>query len=125
MTTTLGKQAAVIGGSMAGLLAARVLSDHFEQVVVIERDHLPEGAEHRNGTPQGRHLHLLLAHGFEIMEDLFPGLDDALASAGVPKMRWAWDSINLTSGGWLPRFDSGIVTRTPSRALLDWTFASV
>lgn len=121
MRTYLGKQAAVIGGSMTGLLAARVLADYFEQVTVIERDRLPQGAELRNGVPQGRHLHILLAHGFEIMEDLFPGLNDELAAAGVPKTRWGLDSINLTAGGWLPRFESGIVTRTPSRALLDWT----
>ena len=30
--------AVVLGGSFAGLLAARVLSDHFEHVTLIERD---------------------------------------------------------------------------------------
>lgn len=114
-------QAIVIGSSMTGMLTARVLSDHFEQVTVIERDRLPNGAELRSGVPQGRHLHILLAHGFEIMEDLFPGLSDELGAAGVPQMRWGLDTINRTSGGWLSRFDSGIVTRAPSRALLDWT----
>jgi 2-polyprenyl-6-methoxyphenol hydroxylase-like FAD-dependent oxidoreductase len=117
----IGKQAIVIGSSMTGMLAARVLADHFEQVTVIERDRLPDGAELRNGVPQGRHLHILLAQGAEIMEDLFPGLNDELTAAGVPHVRLGWDSIYLTVGGWLPRFDSGIYTRAPSRALLDWT----
>src|SRR5215470_14440423 len=30
--------ALVVGGSIAGLLAARVLSDHFAQVTIVERD---------------------------------------------------------------------------------------
>ena len=57
------RQAIVMGGSMAGLLAARVLSDHFDHVTVIERDRFPEGPEHRKGVPQGRHFHILLKRG--------------------------------------------------------------
>ena len=37
------RQALVIGGSMAGLLAARVLADHFSQVTILERDRFPDG----------------------------------------------------------------------------------
>ena len=33
-----GRHAVVLGGSLAGLLTARVLSDHFERVTVIERE---------------------------------------------------------------------------------------
>ena len=47
--------AAVIGGSLSGLLAARVLSNHFEKVTVLERDTLPNGPEFRSGVPQARH----------------------------------------------------------------------
>jgi flavin-dependent dehydrogenase len=50
-------RAIVIGGSMAGLLAARVLSDHYREVMLIERDSLPPGAQQRRGVPQGRHTH--------------------------------------------------------------------
>jgi phytoene dehydrogenase-like protein len=32
----LGAHAVVIGGSMAGLLAARVLADHFDRVTILE-----------------------------------------------------------------------------------------
>ncbi len=39
------RQTVVIGGSMAGLLAARVLADHFERVTLVERDRFPEGPE--------------------------------------------------------------------------------
>lgn len=60
-------QAVVLGASMAGLLAARVLSERFKRVVVIERDALPPVGEHRRGVPRGRHLHAVhprgLVHG--------------------------------------------------------------
>ena len=34
--------AVVIGGSIAGLLAARVLADHFDKVTIVERDAFPK-----------------------------------------------------------------------------------
>jgi len=67
------KQAIVLGGSIAGLLAARVLSQHFDQVTLIERDTLTEGADSRKGAPQGRHIHALLAKGYLTLLTLFPG----------------------------------------------------
>jgi 2-polyprenyl-6-methoxyphenol hydroxylase-like FAD-dependent oxidoreductase len=38
------KHAIVIGASMGGLLATRVLADHFEQVTLVERDAFPPRA---------------------------------------------------------------------------------
>ena len=75
--------AIVIGGSMAGLLAARVLSEHFEQVTIIERDPLVDDAEPRKGVPQGRHVHGLLAGGASIVDAYFPDLFAALARDGA------------------------------------------
>ena len=69
--------AVVIGGSMAGLLATRVLARHFAKVTLIERDHLPDGAEHRKGVPQGRHFHILLKRGERALTQLFPDLGAA------------------------------------------------
>src|SRR5207245_6083691 len=84
MTTMPARQhAIVIGGSIAGLLAARVLSDHFARVTLIERDRLPCGAEHRRGVPQGRQAHVLLAKGLEIVSELFPDLVPALCAGGA------------------------------------------
>jgi len=51
---------------MAGMLAARVLSDIFERVIVLERDTLPEGPQLRPDVPQARHLHALLPRGLRI-----------------------------------------------------------
>jgi flavin-dependent dehydrogenase len=64
--------AVVVGASIAGLLAARVLADHFARVVILERDMLPERPESRKGVPQGRHAHALLGQGRQIMEQLLP-----------------------------------------------------
>ncbi len=78
-----GKRAIVIGASMGGLLAARVLADHYEQVTLLERDAFPPAGEQRKGVPQGRHAHAILAQGLQIMEDLFPGLTDHLVGLGA------------------------------------------
>src|SRR5579884_659502 len=75
--------AIVIGGSMAGLLAARVLSEHFERVTIIERDQLLDDAQPRKGVPQGRHVHGLLAGGAAIVGEYFPDLFAALAQDGA------------------------------------------
>lgn len=80
----IGDHAVVLGASMAGLLAARTLSDFFETVTVVERDVLPGDAANRRGVPQGRHLHGLLARGAQVLEELFPGLLDELVTDGVP-----------------------------------------
>jgi 2-polyprenyl-6-methoxyphenol hydroxylase-like FAD-dependent oxidoreductase len=77
------KHAIVIGSSMAGLLAARALSEHFEHVTILERDRLPEQVEHRKGVPQGHHAHGLLAAGLNGLETLFPGFTTALVEAGA------------------------------------------
>lgn len=79
--------AAVVGASMAGLLAARVLADHAVEVIVLERDRLPDEPERRRGVPQGRHLHGLLGRGGQILRELFPGIDDELWAVGAVPAR--------------------------------------
>jgi 2-polyprenyl-6-methoxyphenol hydroxylase-like FAD-dependent oxidoreductase len=111
--------AVVVGGSLAGLLAARVLTGHFDRVTLIERDRFPAEAVFRPGVPQARHLHVLWTRGLELMEHLFPGLEDTLLTAGAEEIRVPADALWLTSAGWRARFD---LTRllTFSRPLLDW-----
>ncbi|HYX50677.1 MAG TPA: FAD-dependent oxidoreductase, partial [Ktedonobacteraceae bacterium] len=79
----IGQHAVVIGASMAGLLAGRVLSDHFEHVTIIERDRLPEQVESRRGVPQGQHAHILLMKGETILRELFPALYETFARKGA------------------------------------------
>ena len=68
---------------MAGLLAARVLSELFEQVTIIERDRLSEQVEPRKGVPQGQHAHILLMKGETILRGLFPALYETFARDGA------------------------------------------
>lgn len=79
----LGSHAVVLGAGIAGLLAARVLTESYESVTVVDRDELPDRAEQRTGVPQGRHLHSLLARGTQAIGELFPGLLDELGAAGA------------------------------------------
>src|SRR5256886_15897210 len=77
------QRAVVIGGSIAGLCAARVLADYFDRVTVLDRDAYPAGPLDRAGVPQARHVHALLARGRRDLERLFPGLEHRLGAAGV------------------------------------------
>jgi 2-polyprenyl-6-methoxyphenol hydroxylase-like FAD-dependent oxidoreductase len=77
------ERALVLGGGVAGLLAARALSDHAREVVVVERDDLSGGPADRRGVPQGSQVHGLLARGLELMEAMFPGLTADLAEGGA------------------------------------------
>ena len=74
-------QGIVLGGGMAGLLAARVLSDFFRDVHVIERDACMQ-VQTRKNVPQGKHVHLLLAAGEQILSELFPDISDELERLG-------------------------------------------
>lgn len=115
-----GSHAVVIGGSMSGLWAARVLADHFAQVTVIERDHLPDEPLPRRGVPQARHVHVLLAQGWRILEDLFPGLPAELAAQGVPIFDWGAAVDVLYPLGWGQRHLSGLILGALSRDRLEW-----
>ena len=89
----------VLGASMAGLLAARVLADFFDSVLVVERDVLPSEVSNRRGVPQGRHVHLLWGRGSEIIEGLFPGFIDGLVRAGAPNFDGDLSKVYFNNGG--------------------------
>jgi 2-polyprenyl-6-methoxyphenol hydroxylase-like FAD-dependent oxidoreductase len=91
-------RAVVVGASMAGLLAARVLSDHFEKVTVVERDTLPDVGEDRRAVPQGRHAHVLLGSGQQAIEQLLPGVTAEIVLAGGAICR-AFRDVRLIIGG--------------------------
>ena len=113
--------AVVLGGSAVGLLAARVLSDQFDRVTLIERDALADRPEPRKGVPQGNHLHALLARGRMIAEALLPGLCDALLAAGAMRLNAGRDLAWHQSGGWRVQHDSDLFFLSMSRPLLEST----
>jgi len=106
---------------MAGLLAARVLSEHFARVTVVERDVLPEAAAHRRGVPQGRHVHAVLPRGAELLEELFEGLTADLHGAGAITGSGAHDVRLLLSGHRLAPIASSLRRLFVSRPLLEAT----
>ena len=115
-----GGHAIVMGGSMAGLIATRVLANHFERVTLVERDAMPTGPEPRKGVPQMRHVHVLLKRGEMILREFFPGIVDELAAAGSHVLDMAGDTRWYHFGGWKPRFKSGMEFLSQSRPMLEW-----
>lgn len=117
---TFRQHAVVIGGSMAGMLTAQVLSGYFAKVTIIDRDHFPEEAEIRDGVPQARHLHVLLAKGLEIVERLFPGIEADMKANGATTQVWGRDTTMFMERGWMPAFESDMKTHGISRMVLEW-----
>jgi 2-polyprenyl-6-methoxyphenol hydroxylase-like FAD-dependent oxidoreductase len=115
----LMKHAIVIGSSMAGLLAARALSERFTHVTVLERDRLPENAQARKGVPQGQHGHGLLAAGLNSLEALFPGFTGDLIEAGAQSGDAAANVRWFQFGAYKIRSHSGITGLFMSRPLIE------
>jgi 2-polyprenyl-6-methoxyphenol hydroxylase-like FAD-dependent oxidoreductase len=119
MTRPVGDRAVVLGASMAGLLAARVLADAYAQVTVVDRDQLPERCAQRRGVPQGHHLHALLARGQQALEELFCGLTAELVAQGVPAGDMLANARLYLSGYRLRQAHTGLVLLCASRPVLE------
>ena len=117
----LRKKAIVVGGSITGLLAAHVLSNHFEDVTLIEKDNYPNDDVPRKGVPQANHVHILLVKGKMILENFFPELEKDLLKKGANKIDFLDDSRYRLPSGWAPKFKSGIITFACTRILLENT----
>jgi 2-polyprenyl-6-methoxyphenol hydroxylase-like FAD-dependent oxidoreductase len=116
------RHAIVLGASIAGLAAARVLARHFERVTLIERDPLEDGdalLACRKGVPQGSQGHGILTSGYRLLDRYFPGLVDELVSAGAQRADTTGDFLWYQFGGWKLRADSGLEGLVVSRPLLD------
>ena len=118
------QRAIVIGGSLAGMLAARVLLDHYDEVTIIESDRYPGRAGSRSGIPQAKHVHVLMLRGQEILEQLFPGIRASLVAADAQLIDMAGDARWLTPAGWGVRFPSPLIMLACTRDLLDWLHAA-
>jgi 2-polyprenyl-6-methoxyphenol hydroxylase-like FAD-dependent oxidoreductase len=117
MTEKCLSHAIVLGGSAAGLFAARVLADHADRVTVVERDDLPDAALHRKGTPQSRHANNLLPRVLPSLHAWFPGVTDELQRAGaVPAVD---DARAVIRGLRFARTRGAATTLLMTRPLLD------
>ncbi len=111
----------VVGGGIAGLLAARVLADRHLEVRVLDRDHPERGdpSTPRRGVPQGHHIHALLPRGRQILEELFPGLTRQLVDAGAPSGDLLGDARLHLSGHRFARAGADLTTVSVSRPYLE------
>ncbi|MET7426940.1 FAD-binding monooxygenase [Dactylosporangium sp. NPDC005555] len=102
MPEQLVPRAVVLGGSLAGLLAANVLSEVYPEVLVVDRDELAGVQGPRRGVPHGRHAHGLVARGQQILERQFPGLLIDMEAAGIRPgdfsgdIRWYFNGMLLS-----------------------------
>ncbi len=112
------RNAVVLGASMAGLLAARVLSDTFDHVIVVDRDDLT-GTGARKGVPQGHHAHGILAKGREILEEFFPGFTGELTALGATAVDLVSDIAWFHAGRMLSAAPSDLLAIAVSRPTLE------
>ena len=117
----MSRLAVVIGAGIAGLLAARVLAPHFEHILVLDRDALPDKPDYRSGTAQARHAHILLRRGLLGIERLLPGYQAAAIKAGAVMTNASRDWFSLFPMGALPRFDSDFEFLCATRPLIEHT----
>lgn len=115
------RTAVVLGGSLAGMLAARALAGFVDAVTVVERDALPEGAGPRRGLPQARHAHMLWSGGARAVEELVPGTTGRLLAAGAHRQAVTTDMVVLSPQGWYRRWPVSHHCLLAGRDLLDAT----
>ena len=122
MSNRKKQHALVLGGSIAGLLTACVLSNHFERVTIIEKDPLNTKNAPRKGVPQGHQLHIVLARGLHILERYLPGLTAELAAGGaIVSDDLALDFRWFSDGGYRPQVPTGLKSVMVSRPFLEET----
>lgn len=115
----LGQRAIIAGGSLAGLLAARVLANYFDTVLIIDKDYINDKPNNRATTPQSEHTHILLKGGEIALNKLLPGFSEQIEKAGSVKLNLTQEMIYGTPLGNVPRWDAGIIQQSQSRALLE------
>jgi 2-polyprenyl-6-methoxyphenol hydroxylase-like FAD-dependent oxidoreductase len=115
----VGRHAIVVGAGVGGLLAARALADHFDEVTIFERDALPDSPDPRKGVPQGRHTHGLLARGREILEQSFPGFTEELVTQGAVTADILNDGLWFNYGVYLSNAPSKMLGLGVSRPMLE------
>jgi 2-polyprenyl-6-methoxyphenol hydroxylase-like FAD-dependent oxidoreductase len=116
----IGQRAVVIGAGIAGLAAARALSESFAQVVILERDTLTRDAAPRAGVPQGKQPHALLVGGLRALVDQFPQFVEQLVKSGG--VAFDYTMARLEVGGFdpMPQRDLGIPIYSASRPLIEY-----
>lgn len=111
-------RAVVLGGGMAGVLAAVALSEHAD-VTVVESDRYPDTPVPRRGLPQGHHNHMFMRGGVEALEKLLPGITARLHEAGAKRRELPSGNLTRSGEGWFRRRPSSAYVLLSSRDLTD------
>ncbi|MFD7906968.1 NAD(P)/FAD-dependent oxidoreductase [Kitasatospora sp. NPDC059747] len=111
--------AVVIGGGLAGTVAAWALRGYAERIVVVERDHYPAEPQFRAGVPQGRHAHLVLEAGHRALEEMMPGIKQELTDAGATRVAASGDLRWLSSAGWMADYPAQVAFLSCTRPVMD------
>ena len=113
-------RAIVIGGSIAGISSAKVLTETFGKVTVLEADPGHRRMEGRPGAAQGWHLHHLLIGGQRQLETIFPGVIDDMVEAGAFKVDMGEQYRLMLAGSWKKVAKTGIEIICAGRPLMEW-----
>lgn len=113
--------AIVLGGSISGLLAARVLTDHFDRVTIVEKDRLAHDDLVRKTAPQGAHAHGMLSRGLNIIEGFLPGITGELVAGGASLV--GADAVRIYTLGWRKVHDSPLKVLAATRPFIEWALA--
>ncbi|PEJ80510.1 FAD-dependent oxidoreductase [Bacillus wiedmannii] len=113
-------KAIVIGGSIAGKLAAKALSSTFKEVIIIEAGERWDGKSSRKRVPQSNHPHVLLKGGEKAIEELFPTITNELIETGSIVNNFTRDIKWHQLGLWKQQFIGKVHMIQQSRFLLEW-----
>jgi 2-polyprenyl-6-methoxyphenol hydroxylase-like FAD-dependent oxidoreductase len=120
MSVKAETHAVVLGGGLAGMLAATVLAQCHDSVTIVDRDLLPADPTPRKGVPQARHAHLLWSGGARAIDSLLPGTTERLIAAGAHRVALPTAIVSMSAQGWFRRFPERQFLLSCSRDLLDW-----
>lgn len=115
----MGKRVVVIGGSIAGLLAAKILSPYYNEVVIFDKDELGIYPKNRKMAPQSNHVHIVLKAGEEALNRVFPDFTKEMLHSGAVSVDMTQEMISCNALGLSPKWESGISLLSQSRALLE------
>lgn len=118
-STPAFERAIIVGGSIAGSLAAAAIAPYFREVVLLERDEFPDTLDFRKGVPQGAHFHTMLGAGRKAVDGLLPGFSEHAYELGGVRLDSVNDVMRLDRIGWSPRFKSSMEFLMASRPLIE------
>lgn len=102
------ERAVVIGCGVGGLAAAAALRGYCEEVIILEKDEIPQEPVTRKGVPQDEQLHNLLTRAQIHLEELLPGFCEELRQQGAGNANVSAETHVYELGIQMPERDLGL-----------------